>query len=65
MPVRELLGLQKILEWHGVQCSHMSADTMRERLVEHEDFKNEMDWLERVVTDRGNDILYLPKFIAS
>jgi hypothetical protein len=39
----------------------MSADAMRECLAEHEeDFKNEMGWLERVVTDRGNDSLYLP-----
>jgi hypothetical protein len=36
----------------------MSADAMKECLAEHEDFKNEMGWLERVVTDRGNDSLY-------
>ncbi len=64
VPVRAL-GLQKILQWRGVQCSHMSADAMREYLAEHEDCKNEMGWLERVVADRGNGIQYLASFITS
>jgi hypothetical protein len=62
IPVREPKGLLKILTERNVQCSHMSVAAMRECLAEHEDFKNELGWLERVVTERGHDILYLPKF---
>ncbi len=60
--VKEMKGMAKILTERGVDIAGMSVDAMRLVLAEHDDFKNEKEWLAQAVHDKGHDILFLPKF---
>jgi hypothetical protein len=56
-------GMKLVLEERGVDTRNMNADTMRELLGSHPDFKYEKSRIEQYLSDECGHIVYmLPKF---
>ena len=55
-------GLRIVLQERGVAVDGKNRPELEAILKEHDDFKNEKSMVERFISSRGHECLFLPKY---